>query len=198
MFSGCFSYQPAKAHFTIQDPVSVQERKKFPVWIKIVNLPDYDKKQNLFVTYNLYKFVRELNQFEKVNILYFNETKLSGNAIVLEFQFSKLDEKDKFHPLFFPLSITGMALSYWQINSSTGFTLYSIFGGPTMKHRVDYEANLIAYDASNKEITRVPISFQSEFNSNILYYERDREANEKRREMLEPAILNLVRKLEEK
>lgn len=194
----CFSFKESMVDFTIQDPTSSKEKKNLHAWIKIVSLPEYNhdtpkENVNAFITYKLYKFVRELNQFESVNILYSKETKLPTNSILLEFQFSKLEEKDKFHAMYFPLGIIGLAASRLLINNNGGFLLYTGLGGPDSVHKINYSGNLIAYDAANKEKVRTPFIFQSEFNSNMLYYDKAKETNLKRQEMFSTAMQNILK-----
>jgi hypothetical protein len=201
--SGCFSFKESIVDFTIQDPMPGKEKANLHAWIKMVNLPEYNhdtpkENVNAFITYKLYKFVRELNQFESVNILYSKETKLPPNSIILEFQFSKLDEKDKFHVMYFPLGIIGLAASRLLINNNGGFLLYTAFGGPDSVHKIDYSGNLIAYDSANKEKARTPLLFQSEFNSNMLYYDKAKETNLKRQEMFSTAMQNILKQWEVK
>ncbi len=189
----CFSFKESLVDFTIQDPMPSKEKKNLHAWIKVVNLPAYNhdnpkESVNAFVTYKLYKFVRELNQFESVNILYSKETKLPANSIILEFQFSKLEEKDKFHGLYFPLGILGMAIGRLATNTNYGFLLYTAFGGPDSVHKIDYSGNLIAYDEASKEKAKILLIFQSEFNSNMLYYDKARETNLKRSELFSTSI----------
>jgi hypothetical protein len=202
-FMGCFSYRESKIHFAAQDPLSVKEKKNLHAWIKLVSLPEFNHDNpkedvNAFTTYTLYKFVRELNQFEKVNILYSKDTKLPENAIILEFQFSKLEEKEKFHHLLFPVGLTGLAISQYLVRSSYGFLLYSLLGGPDTISKMDYSGNLIAYNNKNQEKARTPIQLQTEFNSNLLYYDKATEANLKRGEMLSLAIQNILKNWEAK
>jgi hypothetical protein len=202
-FMGCFSYQENKVHFLLQDPSSANEKKNLHAWIKLVSLPEFNhdipkEDVNAFTTYTLYKFVRELNQFERVNILYSKDTKLPENAIILEFQFSKLEEKEKFHPLLFPFGITGLAISQYLVRSSYGFLLYSLLGGPDTISKMDYSGNLIAYNNKNQEKARTPIQIQTEFNSNLLYYDKATESNLRRGEMLNLAIQNILKNWEAK
>jgi len=196
-FSGCFSYQETKVNFSIQDPKPAKESKKIHAWIKLVSLPEFNHdtaKENLnaFFTYRLYKFVKESNQFEKVNIQYSKDVKLPPNSILLEFQFTKLVEKDKFHTSFFPFSLIGWAATFATIQSNLGFVLYALFGGPHTANQMEYSGNLIAYRLTGQEIARVPLKLEAEFNSNLLYYEKEMEANHKRKEMLELAFKNLI------
>jgi hypothetical protein len=186
-FMGCFSYRESKIHFAAQDPLSVKEKKNLHAWIKLVSLPEFNHDNpkedvNTFTTYTLYKFVRELNQFEKVNILYSKDTKLPEN----------------FHHLLFPVGLTGLAISQYLVRSSYGFLLYSLLGGPDTISKMDYSGNLIAYNNKNQEKARTPIQLQTEFNSNLLYYDKATEANLKRGEMLSLAIQNILKNWEAK
>ena len=197
--SGCFSYQETKVNFSLQDPKPAKESKKVHVWIKLVSLPEFNHdtpKENLtaFVTYRLYKFLKESNQFEKVTIQYSKDLKLPSNSILLEFQFTKIVEKDKFHASFFPFSLVGWAATFATIQSNLGFVLYALFGGPHTANQMEYEGNLVAYSSTGKEIGKVPLKLYTEFNSNLLYYEKEIEANHKRKEMLELALQTLIQK----
>jgi hypothetical protein len=201
--TGCFSFQESAIDFSIQDPEQSKDKKKLHAWIKVVKLPDYNhdtQKENVnaFITYKLYKFLRELNQFESVNILYSKETKLPFNSIVLEFQFSKLEERDKFHAMYIPFGILGLAVGRVLVNNNGGFLLYTGLGGPDSVHQINYSGNLIAYNSKDQEKARSAINFQSEFNSNMLYYDKTTESNIKRKEMFSSTLQSLLNQWEEK
>jgi hypothetical protein len=201
--SGCFSFKESVVDFSIQDPEQSKDKKNLHAWIKIVNLPEYNhdipkENVNAFITYKLYKFLRETNQFESVHILYSKETKLPSNSILLEFQFSKLEEKDKFHAMYFPFGIIGLGIGRYLTRTNYGFLLFTAFGGPDSVHQINYTGNLIAYDSKDQEKARTRINFQSEFNSNMLYYDKTTETNIKRKEMFLSTLQSLLRQWEGK
>lgn len=196
---GCFSFKPSSVNFQIQDPEPAKERKNIQVWIKPIILPqseNYTPKENtdLYITYNLYKFVRELKQFDTVNIQYSPKTIRSEKSILVEFQFSKLQEDWKLHSLFFPMGLLGFVIS----RNIGAFLWYEILGGPSLVQQMSYKGELVAYDFKNQEIGRVPINLESEFNVNRYYYEVDIQTNEKRKEMLDAAFKKLIQKWETK
>lgn len=201
--TGCFTFKESPIDFSIQDPEQSKDKKNLHAWIKVVNLPEYNhdtpkENVNAFITYKLYKFIRETNQFESIDILYSKETKLPPNSIVLDFQFSKLEEKDKFHAMYFPLGILSMGIGRLLTMTNYGFLLYTAFGGPDSVHQVYYSGNLIAYDSSDQEKAKIPFNFQSEFNSNMLYYDKTTETNIKRKEMFLITLQSLQKQWEGK
>ena len=156
------------------------------------------ENRNPFITYKLYKYIRESNQFESTQILYTHNKKLPENSIVFDFQFSALEEKNKFHSLYFPFGILGLGISRYLINSNYGFLLFTALGGPDSAHRIEYKGNLVAYNFQMQEKARTSLDFQSEFSSNMLYYTKEKEANLKRNEMFEKAIENILKSWETK
>ncbi|MBP7284284.1 MAG: hypothetical protein KBA66_22045 [Leptospiraceae bacterium] len=156
--------------FVVPKPNPIKNKKKFPIWIKLLNKSETYRyhfwvDHHVDTTYSIYRFIRDLEQFEKANILYSQQTVLPENAIILEFNFSKLDEYDE-------------------------------WGFPSYIHSLDYEGSLIAYNSLNQEIARTPLSLRAKFRK-FLFSDRT-EADQRRKEMLELALQNLLEKLGEK
>lgn len=170
--NACISITPESniVFFVIPKPNPVKNKKKFPVWIKLLNKSETYRyffwiNHHVDTTYSIYRFIRDLEQFEKANILYSQKTILPENAILLEFHFSKLDESDE-------------------------------LGFPSYIHSLDYEGDLIAYNFSNQEVARTSLNLKAKFRK-FLFSDRT-EADQKRKEMLELALQNLLEKLGEK
>lgn len=165
--NSCISITPSSniVFFVLPKPNPVKTMKKIPIWIKVIEKSDsyryhFWKNHNIDTTYAIYRFIRDLRQFEKVNIYYSQQIILPENAILLEFFFSKLEEKDEL-----------------------GGSLYIL--------RLEYKGNLIAYNSLNQEIARTPLSLQENCSNKT-------DADQKRKEMLEVALQNLLTKLGEK
>lgn len=200
LFSNCFSFKESEIDFAIQDPKPAKEKKNLQVWIKMTQLPEYNtnlplENRNPFITFKFYKFIRQSKQFESVNILYSKETKLPNNAIVFDIQFSSLLEEEKFHSLYFPFGILGLGLTRYFISSNYGFLLFTGLGGPDTVHKLDYKGNLVAYNSNLQEIARASLDYKSEFNSNMLYYGKEKESNIERKELFEKAIASILKQM---